>query len=101
MARAPLHVEDEKIALSEEKWLSIADGVKQFSLPGNEAVRRIITGRRNGKVGGFYSWKNRAHVMHESDGEERCARVLDVHSAVTASTPIVIWILRSLPITRI
>lgn len=76
--------EDQKVELAEEVWEPIAPGVERFRLPGNEPVRRIITGRRNGKVGGFYSWKMLAHVAHESDGEEWCARVLDVHPAVTA-----------------
>jgi hypothetical protein len=49
-----------------------------------ESVRRIITGRRRNKVGAFYSWKNHAHVMHDSDGEERVARLFEVHRVVRA-----------------
>jgi hypothetical protein len=74
--------EDEKIRLASENWETIAPGVEIFRLPSGEPVRRIITGRRSVKVGGFYSHKNGRHVVHESDGEEWCARVLEVHSDV-------------------
>lgn len=75
-------LDDEAVALAPEEWERIAPGIYRFRLPNDEPVRRIITGRRNGKVGGFYSQKNCAHVVHESDGEEWCARVLDVHPAI-------------------
>lgn len=81
-ATAPVHLEDEKIDLATAVWKTIAPGVERFRLPSGEPVRRIITGRKTSKVGGFYSHKNRGHVVHESDGEELCARVLEVHWAV-------------------
>jgi hypothetical protein len=84
MAKKKQEWEDQKIDLTEERWDEIAEGVLRYRLPDNEPVRRIITGRRNRKVGAFYSWKMRAHVVHESDGEERCARTFDVDSEVTA-----------------
>ena len=76
--------EDDAVDLLDEDWKEIAPGVDCFRLFDNEPVRRIITGHRNQKVGAFYSWKMGANVAHESDGEERCARTLDVHPAVNA-----------------
>ncbi|MBE7731672.1 TnsA endonuclease N-terminal domain-containing protein [Devosia faecipullorum] len=76
--------ENEQVETLAENWEQLAPGIQRFRLPGNEPVRRIITGRRAGKVGAFWSWKNRAHVAHESSGEEHCARVLEVHPDVTA-----------------
>ncbi len=76
--------ESEKVDLLDETWEQLAPGVERFRLPGNEPVRRIITGRRNLKVGAFWSWKNNQHVAHESAGEEHCARVLEVHQSVDA-----------------
>ena len=76
--------DDRKIRLSPERWVPIAEGVRCFRMPGREPVRRIITGRRNNYVGGYYSWKMQAHVIHESEGEEKYARLLDLHPDVTA-----------------
>lgn len=76
--------EDQQVGILADQWEVIGPGVKRFRLPGNEPVRRIITGRRNGRVGALYSWKNGGHVAHESSGEERLARVLEVHPSVTA-----------------
>lgn len=76
--------EDQHVGILADRWEQFGPGVQRFRLPGNEPVRRIITGRRNGRVGALYSWKNRGHVAHESTGEERLARVLEVHPSVTA-----------------
>ncbi|MDB5530211.1 MAG: hypothetical protein JWR51_3314 [Devosia sp.] len=75
--------ENERIKTLDERWEPLAPGVDRFRLPGNEPVRRIITGRRTAKVGAFWSWKNDAHVAHESTGEEWFARILEVHPSVT------------------
>lgn len=76
--------ETQDLAERPEHWVPLGPGVECLRLPGNEPVRRIITGHRPIKVGAMYSWKNGQHVAHESAGEERCARVLEVHPAVTA-----------------
>lgn len=75
--------EAESLALAEPHWERLVPGVERFRLPGNEPVRRIITGRKANRVGGLYSWKNAGHVVHESVGEERVARLLEVHQSVT------------------
>lgn len=76
--------ENEPIEILEDRWETLAPGIERFRLPGNEPVRRIITGRRAAKVGAFWSWKNEAHVAHESAGEEWCARIFEVHPRITA-----------------
>lgn len=75
--------EGEPVELAEPRWERLAQGIERFRLPGNEPVRRIITGRKANRVGGFYSWKNAGHVVHESVGEERVARLLEVHPSAT------------------
>lgn len=82
MVRLKEEIESSKLELLDESWSEIGDNVEIFRLPGNEPVRRIITGRRTQKTGGFWSWKNMAHVVHESGGEEFCARVLELHPYV-------------------
>ncbi|MET3897165.1 hypothetical protein ABIB57_001102 [Devosia sp. UYZn731] len=84
MAQQSSHWENERIEILDERWETLAPGVDRFRLPGNEPVRRIITGHRAAKVGAFWSWKNGAHVAHESAGEEWCARIFEVHPRITA-----------------
>jgi hypothetical protein len=61
----------------ERVWRCLCEGVEIFNLDGNEAVRRVITGRRNHIVGGHFSRKMGCHVIHEGGIEERVARVAD------------------------
>lgn len=68
----------------DEGWETLAEGVDRWRPPAGGPARRLITGRMNRRVGGFWSWKNRAHVVHESCGEERCARTFEVHPGVAA-----------------
>jgi len=67
-----------------DDWREIAPGSSVFFR--NLRARRplVLKGRRRGKVGAFYSWKNRAHVFHQCAGEERCARVLELLPTVHA-----------------
>jgi hypothetical protein len=60
----------------EGEWQELAPGVRRKSFQGNEPVRRILTGRRDREVGGFYSYKMNAHVVHDSEGWERRAFAL-------------------------
>lgn len=66
------------------EWQPFCEGVDVFRFNNNEAVRRIITGRRNHEVGGHFSFKMGQHAIHESGHEERGARTFDcvfsVHS---------------------
>jgi hypothetical protein len=78
--------QNEPVELLDERWETIGPGVERFRLPGNEPVRRIITGHRPAKVGAFWSWKNGSHVAHESAGEEWCARIFEVDSRITANS---------------
>ncbi|MCJ2050528.1 Tn7 transposase TnsA N-terminal domain-containing protein [Methylobacterium sp. J-070] len=68
----------------EERFAPLGPGVEVFRLPEWEAVRRIITRGGGRKVGGHFSWKMAGHVVYESGPEERCARLMDVHSSVQA-----------------
>jgi hypothetical protein len=61
----------------ERIWRPLCEGVEVFNLDGNEAVRRVITGRRNHIVGGHFSRKMRCHVIHEGGVEELFARAAD------------------------
>jgi hypothetical protein len=70
------------VEISEERWEPIAPDVELFRRAENDPVRIIITGRRNHKVGAFWSWKNMAHIAHESEGEEKCCRLFDCHPLV-------------------
>jgi hypothetical protein len=76
--------ENQGLKQRREVWQPLVPGVERLRLPGNEPVRRIITGHRPLKVGAFWSWKNDQHVAHESAGEERCARIFEMHGSVTA-----------------
>ncbi|NNM72085.1 TnsA endonuclease N-terminal domain-containing protein [Enterovirga aerilata] len=78
----PPEWEGEGVVLAEETWVEIAPGIERFALPDGEPVRRIVTGRRNRKVGAHYSWKVRRHVVVESNPEDRAARLLDCHPDV-------------------
>jgi hypothetical protein len=69
------------------EWQPFCEGVDVFRYENNEAVRKIITGRRNHEVGGHFSFKMGHHAIHESGIEERGARTFDcvfsVHSYFT------------------
>jgi hypothetical protein len=58
-------------------WQPFCEGVDVFRFENNEAVREIITGRRNHEVGGHFSFKMGDHAIHESGHEERGARTFD------------------------
>jgi hypothetical protein len=66
------------------EWQPFCEGADVFRFDNNEAVRKIITGRRNHEVGGHFSFKMGQHAIHESGHEERGARTFDcvfsVHS---------------------
>jgi hypothetical protein len=78
--------ENERIEMLEEQWQPLVPGVDRWRFPGNEPIRRLIAGRRVAKVGAFWSWKNAAHVAHETTSQEWCARIFEVHPSVTAFT---------------
>jgi hypothetical protein len=65
-------------------WLPFCEGADVFRFDNNQAVREIITGRRNHEVGGHFSFKMGHHAIHESGIEDRGARTFDcvfsVHS---------------------
>ena len=58
-------------------WQPFCEGVDVFRFGSNEAVREIITGRRNHEVGGHFSFKMGHHAIHESGIEDRGARTFD------------------------
>lgn len=72
--------EDEEIEFGldqiEREWQDLAPGVRRQSFEGNEPVRRILTGRRDREVGGFFSYKMNAQVAHDSEWWERRAYAL-------------------------
>jgi hypothetical protein len=75
---------DEELSVREfdGKWEPIAPGVERMRLYGNNPTRRIVTGRRNIRVGKFFSQKMKAHVAHGGDHAGLMAHVLDVHHLV-------------------
>lgn len=74
---------DDEPASETDDWEQLAPGVRRLSLPGNRPVRKILTGRRDRKVGGFWSYKMRQHMAHESeDWELRAIKLHEVHRLV-------------------
>jgi hypothetical protein len=69
---------------SDGEWETIASGVQRLRFAGNDPVRNIVTGRRNMKVGGFFSYKMGAHVDHEGDHEGMLAALFEVHPLIKA-----------------
>lgn len=67
----------------EAKWEPIAPGVERLCNPDGGPVRTIGTGRRNHKVGSFYSYKMEGHVAHESEFECTLAKIFEVHPDVS------------------
>jgi hypothetical protein len=66
-----------KLNRAARDWQPLCEGAEVFRFANNEAVRNIITGRRNHEVGGHYSFKMGQHMIHESGPEERGARTFD------------------------
>lgn len=62
---------DEPSKSVDENWCSVAPGVRRLALKGNAPVRAILTGHRDREVGGFWSFKMRSHIPHESEDWER------------------------------
>jgi hypothetical protein len=62
---------------TEHTWRFFCEEVEVFRSEANEAVRTIITGRRNHVVGAHYSMKMRGHVVHESGVEDGLIRAAD------------------------
>lgn len=73
-----------RIAQPPEEWEELGPGVERFRRPDEEPVRRIITRGGVRRVGGYYSWKMRHHIVWESGPEERCAMLMDVHPSIAA-----------------
>lgn len=76
--------EDAALRITEKTWEALAPGVLCQRYPGNEPVRKILTGRRNRKVGGFYSFKMKRHIAHESEHECRLAKIFELDPNVIA-----------------
>ena len=75
---------EEELSLREGdgEWETIAPGVERMRLADNDPVRKIVTGRRNNRVGKIFSHKMGVHVAYESDHTRKMAHVLDVHHLV-------------------
>jgi hypothetical protein len=75
---------DEELSVREGdgEWETIAPGVERMRLPDNDPVRKIVTGRRNNRVGKIFSHKMGVHVAYESDHSGKMADLLDVHHLV-------------------
>jgi hypothetical protein len=75
--------DDEPSIPIDENWCSLIPGVRRYSLEGNVSVRAILTGHRDREVGGFWSYKMRAHIPHESeDWERRGIKIQEVDTRV-------------------
>jgi hypothetical protein len=74
---------DDAPASGSDNWQQLAPGVRRLTFPDNVPVRKILTGHRDRKVGGFWSHKMRRHMAHESEEwERRGIKLQEVHVRV-------------------